>query len=292
MIDANSIASGARAFQLMLALQDLGQIQHMTPDQAAIENGTATHLFSADVTTELPQAEVYRALNHISEIEQVVVDGQVFGVEPPTAQAPANAARPDQSVGAGQELLGDYLVRHGLLTPENLARALAEQTSDVGNNLLFGQRLVKLGLISQPQLDRAVAQQIQELRTALQTAASAPERTKARGPDRTVRTSVERLDNLMNLVGELITDRNRLYQVRSDFELTHQGSEQVEHLAQVALHMGRITDQLQEEVMRIRMLPIGSVSTSFRGWCATWRARPAKKWTWSSGVKTPSSTEP
>jgi two-component system chemotaxis sensor kinase CheA len=63
----------------------------------------------------------------------------------------------------------------------------------------------------------------------------------------------------MNLVGELITDRNRLYQVRSDLEVRHQGSEHVDQLAQVALHLGRITDQLQEEVMRIRMLPIASV---------------------------------
>lgn len=81
--------------------------------------------------------------------------------------------------------------------------------------------------------------------------------------EKTVRTSVERLDNLMNLVGELITDRNRLFQIRSNFEQRLRGDPQVEELTQTTLHIGRITDQLQEEVMRIRMLPIANVFNKF-----------------------------
>jgi two-component system, chemotaxis family, sensor kinase CheA len=81
--------------------------------------------------------------------------------------------------------------------------------------------------------------------------------------EKTLRTSVERLDNLMNLVGELITDRNRLYQIRSQFETRMRGDDQVDVLAETVTHIGRITDQLQHEVMSIRMLPISNVFNKF-----------------------------
>lgn len=79
----------------------------------------------------------------------------------------------------------------------------------------------------------------------------------------TVRTSVERLDKLMNLVGELITDRNRVFLLRNEFENEFRGDERVEQLSETVTHIGRITDQLQAEVMRIRMQPISSVFNRF-----------------------------
>jgi two-component system chemotaxis sensor kinase CheA len=94
-------------------------------------------------------------------------------------------------------------------------------------------------------------------------AESAREHSKTHLDDKTVRTSVERLDSLMNLVGELITDRNRLYQFRGEFESRFRGDAQVDTLADIATHIGHITDQLQEEVVRIRMLPLATVFNKF-----------------------------
>lgn len=81
-----------------------------------------------------------------------------------------------------------------------------------------------------------------------------------RNTDLTVRATVERLNTLMNLVGELITDRNRLRQlhrrltrINNNYDLIHETID----------HLGRITDQLQEEVMQIRMLPVSSVLGKF-----------------------------
>lgn len=76
--------------------------------------------------------------------------------------------------------------------------------------------------------------------------------------DKTVRISVERLDSLMNLVGELVTDRNRLMQIEDNLlkEIGKEGS--VNDLGEMTAHVGRVVDQLQEEVMRARMLPIAS----------------------------------
>ena len=74
--------------------------------------------------------------------------------------------------------------------------------------------------------------------------------------DKTVRISVERLDTLMNLVGELVTSRNRFLQVEG--MLRHQEGRigALNEIGEVSSHFSRIVDQLQEEVMRARMLPI------------------------------------
>jgi two-component system chemotaxis sensor kinase CheA len=78
-----------------------------------------------------------------------------------------------------------------------------------------------------------------------------------------VRVDVERLDNLMNLVGELVIDRNRLQQIGLQLEGEIGVHDSVDALNEAAQHVGRITDELQEEVMRIRMQPIESVFNKF-----------------------------
>ncbi|MHB8621027.1 MAG: chemotaxis protein CheA, partial [Chloroflexota bacterium] len=78
-----------------------------------------------------------------------------------------------------------------------------------------------------------------------------------------VRVDVERLDRLMNLVGELVIDRNRLQQLGVQLEGDLGMHDSLDALGEAAQHVGRITDDLQEEVMRIRMLPIESVFNKF-----------------------------
>ncbi|HEX6513796.1 MAG TPA: chemotaxis protein CheA, partial [Chloroflexota bacterium] len=78
-----------------------------------------------------------------------------------------------------------------------------------------------------------------------------------------VRVDVERLDNLMNLVGELVIDRNRLQQLALQMEAELGVHDTIDGLNEASQHVGRITDELQEEVMRIRMQPIESVFNKF-----------------------------
>ncbi|HLI48241.1 MAG TPA: chemotaxis protein CheA [Chthonomonas sp.] len=88
-------------------------------------------------------------------------------------------------------------------------------------------------------------------------------RTAASPQPQTVRVDVNRLDNLMNLIGELVIDRTRIAQLCA--QIGHQlGNDvTVEHLQEVAVHIARITDQLQDEVMKARMLPIENVFNRF-----------------------------
>ena len=94
-------------------------------------------------------------------------------------------------------------------------------------------------------------------------AASAAEAASSDGKTRWVRTSVERLDKLMNLVGELVTDRNRLYQVRTQMTTGGNVEDLIDYLGDAISHLSGITDQLQDEIMRARMVPVSQVFNKF-----------------------------
>lgn len=70
-----------------------------------------------------------------------------------------------------------------------------------------------------------------------------------------VRVDLERLDTLMNLTGELVIHRTRLEQLSINNKL----SDLNETLEQV----GRITSELQDLVMKVRMLPVERVFNRF-----------------------------
>ncbi len=66
---------------------------------------------------------------------------------------------------------------------------------------------------------------------------------------------IKKLDNLLNLVGELIIDRDRILSISK--ELNHPD------LATVSAHLYRITDDLQFSVMDARLVTIGSLFNKF-----------------------------
>ncbi|MGQ9674946.1 MAG: chemotaxis protein CheW [Chloroflexota bacterium] len=80
---------------------------------------------------------------------------------------------------------------------------------------------------------------------------------------KTVRIDVERLDNLMNLVGELVLDNTRLAQIANQLRLSHSDEGLVERLGELSSHLTRLTDELQQEVMKSRMQPVESVFAKF-----------------------------
>ncbi len=79
----------------------------------------------------------------------------------------------------------------------------------------------------------------------------------------TVRISVERLDALMNLVGELVTNRTRLAQIESSLREKYGKGEITNTLDELASDLNRVVDQLQEEVMQARMLPLVHLFNKF-----------------------------
>lgn len=80
---------------------------------------------------------------------------------------------------------------------------------------------------------------------------------------RMVRVDIARLDEMMNLVGELVIDRGRLAQVLRDLSGRLSGDPILDSLAEIAQHLGRVSDDLQEQVMLARLLPIENVFNRF-----------------------------
>ncbi len=75
--------------------------------------------------------------------------------------------------------------------------------------------------------------------------------------NRSVRVDIEKLDDLMNLVSELIIAKNGLVSVTGEARVQAQTfNEQIEYLE-------RVTTNLHESVMKVRMVPIESVVNRF-----------------------------
>ncbi|WP_413408169.1 chemotaxis protein CheW [Paenibacillus amylolyticus] len=86
------------------------------------------------------------------------------------------------------------------------------------------------------------------------------EKVKAAQP--TVRVSVERLDHLMNLVGELLIDQTSLADL-SGSGARKESSTLIRSISGVSDHMNRVIKELQEGVMKTRMLPIDQLFSRF-----------------------------
>ena len=79
----------------------------------------------------------------------------------------------------------------------------------------------------------------------------------------TVRVDVSRLDELMNLVGELVIDRARIAQIGAALAGRYALDEHLEALAETTGHLARITADLQDGLMKTRMMPIETVFNRF-----------------------------
>jgi two-component system, chemotaxis family, sensor kinase CheA len=86
---------------------------------------------------------------------------------------------------------------------------------------------------------------------------------KASQTSETVRVDVRLLDNLMNLVGEMVIDRNRIVQLSRKLGLKYEDDEIVETLGDTSVHMVKLVSDLQENILRARMLHIGTILNGF-----------------------------
>ncbi len=81
--------------------------------------------------------------------------------------------------------------------------------------------------------------------------------------EQTIRVDVNRLDDLMNLVGELVLGKNRLVSVAQKAEEKFEGDDVVEELSGVASQITLVTTDLQMGVMKTRMVQVGKVFNKF-----------------------------
>ncbi|MBJ6363398.1 chemotaxis protein CheW [Paenibacillus sp. GCM10012307] len=119
-----------------------------------------------------------------------------------------------------------------------------------------------LSLLSRPQVAEIAATSAAPATTAPKRDEASPTKRSAGATqnsagavNRTIRVDIERLDTLMNLFSELLIDRVRLEQLASEIKRTE--------LTETVEHMTRVSSDLQNIVLKLRMVPVDSVFNRF-----------------------------
>ena len=135
--------------------------------------------------------------------------------------------------------IGEILVDEGVLSNKECDELLEKQKQE--GDKKFGEIVIDEKLITEKQLDVALAKQ------------------QAHKEEQTIRIDVKKLDELMNLVGELVLGKNRLILLDS---LAKKGSNNngiLDNLSDVTNYVEAVTNDLQLAVMRARLVPIGKL---------------------------------
>jgi two-component system chemotaxis sensor kinase CheA len=155
------------------------------------------------------------------------------------AQTPAAASTPEPP-----QKLGAILIEEGALSSEQLCEALAKQDASP----LLGEILMRDKVVAEDVLDKALKKQ--------------GPKPGAEG-DQTIRVETRRLDQVMNLVGELVLGRNRMMKLCTGLEQSHEADPLVRELSETIGQLDLVTSDLQTAVMKTRMLPMRKVLGKF-----------------------------
>ena len=158
----------------------------------------------------------------------------------------AGAPTDEQQGGdAASKKIGAILVEDGAITPDQLLEAMAKQ----GDKPRLGDILVHDKVLTEEVLDKALRKQ--------------GHKPPGADEDQTIRVETKRLDDVMNLVGELVLGRNRMMKIGAGIEQSHEADPLVRELTETLGRLDLVTTDLQTSVMRTRMLPIRKVLGKF-----------------------------
>ncbi|OWT75469.1 MULTISPECIES: chemotaxis protein CheA [unclassified Achromobacter] len=147
-----------------------------------------------------------------------------------------------QDLGEEPALLGEMLVRCGTLTTRELDEALRLQRQD-DNVEPLGQILVQQQSVAQPVVAAALDQQRQA-------------KEKKAGDSRSVRVDADKLDHLINLVGELITAS-----AGASLAAARTGSADAQEFSS---QVADLVEAVRDSTLQLRMVRIGATFNRFR----------------------------
>ncbi len=142
---------------------------------------------------------------------------------------------------ASPRKLGEILVERGDISPEDVRRALGEQKR-------IGELLMDAGVVGPSRVESALVEQ--------EHVRSIRNRQQKEELVSNIRVPAERLDILVNLVGELVTVQARLSRTAASMADAA--------LVSIAEEVERLTAELRDNAMSIRMVPIGTTYSKFK----------------------------
>lgn len=227
-VEEACVLKAARAFLVFKALEKLGEIIVSSPTAQDIEDEKFDLTFSLILISGNTTQEIVDAVKSVSEIEEAFCAEYV-------SEKSEKPAEPERTVES---------------KPVEESKPAATTTTTVSKT------------VSAPtQTSAATIKPTAPATVTPSSSTSSSSSKPATKPvvNRTVRVDIEKLDNLMNLVSELIIAKNSLISATAaDDNKGDNGSvnEQIEYLESV-------TTNLHESVMKVRMVPIESVVAKF-----------------------------
>lgn len=226
-VEEACVLKAARAFLVFKALEKLGEIIVSSPTAQDIEDEKFDLTFSLVLISGNTAEEIIEAVKSVSEIEDA------FCAEYGVAKSEKSTPEPKKIIESKP-------------AEESKPTATAAPT-------------VSKAVPAPAQASVAPAKSAATVAAASSSVSSSSKPAAKPVVNRTVRVDIEKLDNLMNLVSELIIAKNSLISATAaDDNKGDNGSvnEQIEYLESV-------TTNLHESVMKVRMVPIESVVAKF-----------------------------
>ena len=226
------LATGQDPIMLIQELKDLGEIiesrvyADAIPDLYNLVPTTCYTSWDIIIRTSRPMSDVNNVFIFVmdeNEISVADISSQYKeGVDLTLAEKP----------------IGEILVEKGLVTESDVEEALKEHKTT-------GQALVEKGKVS---------------RDAVEKMALAQSQSRKITKSSTIRVDTDKLDKLVNLVGEMVISVARMSQCASDI-----ADMALSRSLQGAISaLERISRDLQEQVMRVRMVPVEGTFNRFR----------------------------
>lgn len=190
----------------------------------------------------------FRSLISKSDIENVfefLMDDCELRILPPNTGI-SEYVKLIESLPENNMSIGEILREAGTLTEAELAKAIKLQgegpdgENDTGSKKLLGEVLVNEKMVSKPVLDAALEKQ---------------KSAKKKDGSRTIRVEADKLDRLINLIGELVITGSNVKQISESNEKTG--------LIKAVNDMSKLIEEIRGSSMGIRMVQIGETFNRF-----------------------------
>ncbi|GAB6173419.1 chemotaxis protein CheA [Paradesulfitobacterium aromaticivorans] len=226
----NTLMKAVRAVMAVQRTENVGSVLKIMPSMEDLETGNYDG-FSLLVISDEPPSEISEEILGVSELVEAVIHPYPAVEKLKSAHASRREAILESNPGAGGTAVAK--TASGGRPEGILAQAASEQAP---SSVSKGQSAGVAG----------------------GTAAG-----EGNAQVHTIRVDTVRMDNLINLVGEMVITRTRLVQIGLDLKIEHRMDPLVNNLNETNVYLGRLMNDLQESVMRLRMVPIGTVFNRF-----------------------------
>ena len=264
---------GLDPLQIFKELANLGTLSQVIvdttklPDLAAMDPEKCYLSWTMKLETVKDQQVVDAVFEFVREDSQLVINespvsSSEFQVssnrtlapqQPETRNLKPETPFPD-GIAGDPKPLGEILVETGIVSRDTLDHALAQQKR-------VGEILIEQHAATPQQISQALQKQKDNAAPAKKGIETA-----------SIRVDTDKIDKLINLVGELVITQSMLSDLSTRFEMS-QLALLLERVAQLECN----TREIQERVMAIRMLPIGSAFSRFPRLVRDLSAKAGKK---------------